>query len=64
MIESPCTQVMLCNLAPQIIPDWGMKMPIARQKIEVGLGFPGLGSEEDHKVEKKSECLYEGRNEE
>jgi hypothetical protein len=26
-----------------------MKMPIARQKIEVGLGFPGLGSEEDHK---------------
>ena len=27
-------------------------MPIARQKIEVGLGFPGLGSEEDHEEKK------------
>lgn len=41
-------QVILCNLAPQVIPDWSIRMSIACGWAEgrwAGLQFQGLGSE-------------------
>lgn len=39
------TQVLLCNLCPQIIPEWWIKAPTAYSWVEDrwGLGVPGLG---------------------